>query len=117
MIYKLHYIDANLCFFMDEFIICDYSTHKITINLFFTFNMKISRTLQSSIPRRFPILTILCVIHLCKPFKYGTNLHVPFNFPGKSLVSKNKIKLKTATNQLILVLYFCLINHVSTVVL
>ena len=41
MIYKLHYIDANLCFFMDEFIICDYLTHKVTTNLFFAFNMKI----------------------------------------------------------------------------
>ena len=79
--YRLHYIDTNLCFFMDEFTIYVIIQHtKLLPIYFFAFNMKIDRILQSSIPSKFPILTTLCVIHLCEPFKYGTNLHVPFNF-------------------------------------
>ena len=38
MVYKLHHIDVNLCFFYGYIHnLCDYSTYKITINVSFVF--------------------------------------------------------------------------------
>ena len=64
--------DANLSFFMDEFII--YSIYKVIINVFFALNLKICRILRftirsydlqshlpSTILRKIPILTTLHV--------------------------------------------------------
>ena len=66
--------DANLSFFMNEFIIYVISTYKIIINVFFALNLKICRILQftiryynlrshlpSMILRRFLILTTLLI--------------------------------------------------------